>query len=115
VNVPPALRYSLLRLTLFAAVLVVLALLGMRGVLLLVAAVLVSGLASYSLLSRERDAMARSVNDRVDRVRRRMDERTRAEDADAAAAPPAAAPPATPHRPPADDREVPPGEQRPRG
>jgi hypothetical protein len=46
--------YTSSRLLVFIVVATVLALLGMRGVLLLAVAVLVSGLLSYVLLSRQR-------------------------------------------------------------
>jgi Protein of unknown function (DUF4229) len=73
--------YTSARLALFVLVAAVLALLGMRGVLLLVVAVLVSGLASFVLLARQRDAMSAAVVERGGRLRQRMRERTEAEDA----------------------------------
>jgi Protein of unknown function (DUF4229) len=81
VNVHPALRYTALRIALFLGVLLVLALLGVRDLLLLGLAVLISGLASYSLLSRQRDAMSAAVSGRIDRIRNSIDESAKAEDA----------------------------------
>jgi hypothetical protein len=80
VNVHPALRYTTLRLALFSAVVLLLALFRVRGLLLLALAVLISGLASYSLLSRQRDAMSASFGSWAQRLNRRIDERARAED-----------------------------------
>ena len=63
----PVLRYALLRLGLFAVVLVVLYLLGGRGVLLVAVAALLSLPLSLLLLRRQRDAMSREVDERVQR------------------------------------------------
>ena len=79
-NVPPALRYTALRVLLFLAVLGILALLRVHGLLLLALAVLVSGLLSYSLLSRQRDAMSSAIAAKAQRIRDAMEEGTRAED-----------------------------------
>jgi hypothetical protein len=75
------LTYTGLRLLLFAVVLVLLWLVGARGWLLLALAVLISGIASVVLLSRQRDALStsldsrwRSINDRIDAGARREDE-----------------------------------------
>jgi hypothetical protein len=76
----PVLVYTSSRLGLFLVAATVLALLGMRGVLLLAVALVLSGLASYVLLSGQRDAVARSVTARAARVRRRMDESAASED-----------------------------------
>jgi Protein of unknown function (DUF4229) len=43
-------------------------------------AVLVSGLISFVLLSRQRDAMSGAITSRIGSFRRRLDEGTRAED-----------------------------------
>ena len=77
----PMLVYTTARVTLFAVALFVLGLLGLRGLLLLVVAVLASGLLSYVLLSRQRDAMSAAVVQRAGRIRTRARERTEAEDA----------------------------------
>lgn len=76
------LRYTTLRLALFLAVLVVLRLLQMRGVWLVLTAIIVSGIASLVLLSGPRDAMSGVVSRRAQRVRQRLDEDARAEDED---------------------------------
>jgi hypothetical protein len=51
-------RYTVFRLALFAVALGLLWLVHVRGLLLVALAVLISGLASYALLQRERDAMS---------------------------------------------------------
>jgi hypothetical protein len=82
-----ALTYTLSRLLLFVVVLLLLDLAGARGLLLIALALLISGLLSYVLLSRQRDVMAGSLGRRLrGRTRRagsfraRLDEGTRAED-----------------------------------
>lgn len=101
-----ALTYTLSRLLLFVVVLLLLDLAGARGILLVALALLISGLLSYVLLSRQRDAMAGSLRGRLsgrtrraDSFRTRLAEGTRAEDAEdadddeqAAPATPASAP-----------------------
>ncbi|WP_433499302.1 DUF4229 domain-containing protein [Sphaerimonospora sp. CA-214678] len=57
----PVVVYTLSRLGLFAVALGVLYLVGMRSLLLLAVALLVSGLASYVLLSKQRDAVSRRI------------------------------------------------------
>lgn len=74
--------YTTARILLFVAVLGVLYLTHVRGVLLLGLAVLVSGLISFVLLSRQRDAMSGSITARIGNFRRQLDEGTRAEDDD---------------------------------
>jgi hypothetical protein len=54
---------------------------GLRGVVLLAGALLVSGVLSWFLLARQRTAMAQVVDDAVARGRRRLAARTEAEDA----------------------------------
>lgn len=75
------LAYTGLRLLVFAVAVVLLWLVGARGLLLLALAVLISGIASIVLLSRQRDALSssmvsrwRSINDRIDASARREDE-----------------------------------------
>jgi hypothetical protein len=82
VKVHPALRYTTLRLSIFVAVLLLLSLLRIRGLLLLLLAVLVSGLISYPLLSKPRDAMSGAVAGGIQRFRRSIDASARAEDTD---------------------------------
>jgi len=91
----PFVVYTTARLVLFLVTATVLALLGMQGIGLLLVALVVSGLLSYVLLSRMRDAVSVAVTQRVGARSRgqqpgrrrglpglwqRLDERTRAED-----------------------------------
>lgn len=62
---------------------------GARGLLLFALALLISGIASFVLLSRQRDAMSVAVNRRIEKataraadIRDRIDEGTRVEDED---------------------------------
>jgi Protein of unknown function (DUF4229) len=64
------------------AVVGVLYLVGLTGLPLLALAVLISGLLSFVVLSRYRDAMAGSISSRIGNLRERLDEGTRAEDDD---------------------------------
>jgi hypothetical protein len=64
------LRYTLMRLAIFAAVLVLLFLAGARGILLAALTVAVSMALSYLLLARQRDAVAAVVAERVARSHR---------------------------------------------
>jgi Mn2+/Fe2+ NRAMP family transporter len=74
------LAYTAARILLFAVALGLIYLAGARGVLLLALALLASGVASYVLLSRMRDTMAGAITRRIDSVRSRLDEGSRAED-----------------------------------
>jgi hypothetical protein len=74
------LSYTVLRLAIFAVALVVLYLLGARQFLLLALAALVSAIASYILLVRQRAAMAGSISQRIINVRERLDDGAKAED-----------------------------------
>jgi hypothetical protein len=56
-------RYTAVRLAIFLVCLGVLYLVGLHGLLLFVVALLVSGLLSYPLARRQRDAMVRSYQD----------------------------------------------------
>jgi hypothetical protein len=96
--------YTASRVTLFVVVLLLLDLAGARGLLLIALALLISGLLSYVLLSRQRDAMAGSLSQRLSGVRGRatdfrdrLNEGTRAEDTDdEATASPASSSPTSP-------------------
>jgi TctA family transporter len=84
-----ALSYTSARIVLFLVALVLLYLAGARGLLLAALALLVSGIASFVLLSRQRDIMSGAltsrlsgVRNRVGSFRSRLDEGTRAEDKD---------------------------------
>ena len=74
--------YTTARILLFAAATGLCYLAGARGLLLLGLALLVSGAASYILLTRQRDAMAGALSRRLGSVRDRLDAGTRAEDQD---------------------------------
>jgi len=74
--------YSLLRLLIFLAAVLVLALVGVHGFTLLLVAALISAIVSLPLLSRQRDSMSRSLTGRADRFRARLDAGTKAEDND---------------------------------
>ena len=81
------LAYTTARLLLFVGATGLLFLAGARGLLLLGLALLVSGIASYVLLSRQRDRMSGALSARlsgtrvrVSEFRRRLDAGARAED-----------------------------------
>jgi hypothetical protein len=75
--------YTTSRILLFVATTGVLWLLGMRGngLLLLAVALLISGLLSFVLLSRQRDAMSAAVVETGERWNRWMSRRAASEDA----------------------------------
>lgn len=75
------LAYTAARLALFLATAGVLFLFGARGMLLLGLAILISGLVSFVLLSRQRDAMSSAVASGVRTRRRKLDEARTKEDA----------------------------------
>ncbi|MDQ1747504.1 MAG: hypothetical protein QOD07_1767 [Frankiaceae bacterium] len=75
------LTYNAWRLGLFAACVFLLALAGLGGFVLGIAALLLSGVLSYFLLDRQRRALAEELGHAVDRGRRRLAERTAREDA----------------------------------
>jgi hypothetical protein len=95
------LTYNLLRLGLLAACFGLGWLAGLRSILLIVAALLVSGVLSWFWLRPQREAMGRAVAESVERGRVKMAERTGAEDAyldRSSAAQPSSSPPlAAPH------------------
>ena len=74
--------YTTARILLFVAATGLIYLAGARGLLLLGLALVVSGAASYILLSRQRDAMAGALTRRLTSVRSRLDAGTRVEDED---------------------------------
>ncbi len=74
--------YTTARILLFVAATGLIYLAGARGLLLLGLALVVSGAASYILLSRQRDAMAGALTRRLGSVRSRLDAGARAEDED---------------------------------
>ncbi len=74
------LSYTLLRLLLFFAVAIILALFGVHGITLLVVALIISSIISLPLLSRLRDRMSSSLSGRVTGFRSKLDAGTKAED-----------------------------------
>jgi small-conductance mechanosensitive channel len=76
------LSYTVLRLLLFFAAILVLYWIGVGGFMLVILAALISALISYVVLSRYRDAMSTSLTGRLTRFRERLDEGTRSEDVD---------------------------------
>ena len=76
------LSYTLLRILIFFAALLILALFGVHGITLLAVALVISSIVSLPLLSKLRDRMSVSLTGRMERFRSRLDEGTRAEDTD---------------------------------
>ena len=74
--------YTLLRLLIFFAAALVLALFGLRGLTLIVIALVISAIVSLPLLSRYRDGMSRSLSGRMDVFKTKLDQGTKAEDSD---------------------------------
>lgn len=72
--------YSVARVLLFLLVVAALSLLGVHGLPLVAVAILVSGALSYVVLRPQRAAMARFVEDRVERRRAGRDARRADED-----------------------------------
>ncbi|MEV4015426.1 DUF4229 domain-containing protein [Nonomuraea angiospora] len=64
----PVLLYTLSRIGIFAVTLLVLWLLGLQNPLALIAvSFLISGIASYVLLSKQRDAVSERISNKIDR------------------------------------------------
>lgn len=80
-SIHPAARYSLARLGMFIATAGVLWLVGVRGLLVPLIALIISGLLSYVLLSKQRDAVSMAVSGAVDRRRAKHHANVRREDA----------------------------------
>jgi hypothetical protein len=74
--------YTILRLLLFFAVLIVLYFVGVGGIALVALAAVISALISFVVLSRLRDSMSTSLFTKMTRFRERLDEGTRSEDID---------------------------------
>ena len=74
--------YTAARVLLFAVMLMLLYLVGARGLLLVGLALVISGVISFVLLSRQRDAMSGALTARIGNVRQRLDEVTQVEDKD---------------------------------
>jgi hypothetical protein len=78
------LAYTTARIVLFLIAAVLFYLAGARGLLLLGLALVVSGVASYVVLSRQRDAMSGALVRRLRSLRSRIDQGARSEDQDGA-------------------------------
>lgn len=74
--------YTIMRLLLLFAALIVVYFTGARGLLLVALAFLISGIISFIVLSRQRDAMSGALTSRMRNFRERLDAGTRAEDDD---------------------------------
>ncbi|MEV1244965.1 DUF4229 domain-containing protein [Nonomuraea sp. NPDC050022] len=70
----PVLVYTASRIGLFVVTLGVLRLLGLQNpVLLIIVSFLISGIASYVLLSKQRDALSTRISDKIDRPKPQSD------------------------------------------
>jgi cell division protein FtsW (lipid II flippase) len=78
----PTLAYTSARILLLVVVLGVLYLIGARSWLLIALGLVVSGVVSLVLLSRQRDAMSGAITSRLSTFRRRLDEGASREDND---------------------------------
>ena len=76
------LSYTVLRLLLFFAAVLVLWLFHLRGIALVVVALVVSSIISLPVLSKLRDRMSTSLSGKMDGFHTRLDQGTKAEDAD---------------------------------
>jgi hypothetical protein len=76
------LSYSFLRIAIFFAALLILALAGVHGFMLLLVAAAISALVSLVTLSRLRNTMSASLTRRLTNFNERLDEGTKAEDVD---------------------------------
>ena len=74
--------YSVARFLLFAAAFGLVYLAGARGLLLFGLALVISGIISFVVLSRLRDAMSGAMTSRISSFRERLDEGSRSEDDD---------------------------------
>jgi hypothetical protein len=74
--------YTAARVLLFAIMLGLLYVVGARGLLLFGLALGISGVISFVVLSRQRDAMSGAITSRIGNFRERLDEGTRTEDRD---------------------------------
>lgn len=76
------LSYTLLRVLIFLAVALLLALFGVHGLTLIAVSLIISAIISLPLLSRLRDRMSTSLTGRMGRFSARLNEGTRGEDVD---------------------------------
>jgi hypothetical protein len=80
-SIHPAARYTLARFGIFIVTGGFLLLVGVRGLLVPLIALIISGLLSYTLLSKQRDAVSIALNESIARRRARHHERVTREDA----------------------------------
>jgi hypothetical protein len=72
--VRPVLVYTLCRIGLFGVTLLVLLLLGLHNpFVLIIASFVISGVASYVLLSKQRDAVSERISNKIDRPKPQSD------------------------------------------
>jgi Protein of unknown function (DUF4229) len=76
------LTYTLLRLLIFLAAAIILALFGLHGIPLILLALVISAIISLLLLSRLRDRMSVSLSGRISRFGSKLNAGTRSEDTD---------------------------------
>jgi Protein of unknown function (DUF4229) len=76
------LSYTVLRILIFFAAVLVLALFGVHGITLLAVALIISSIVSLPLLSKVRDRMSMVLTRKVDRFNSKLDQGTSAEDID---------------------------------
>jgi uncharacterized membrane protein len=74
--------YTLLRLLIFFAAAIILALFGVHGITLIVVALIISAIVSLPLLSKLRDRMSTSLTGRMQAFNSKLDSGTKAEDSD---------------------------------
>ncbi len=74
-------RYTALRVLVFVVVAALLWIFGLRGFWLVLVAILLSGFVSLFALNRSRDELSAAIVERRERIKKRMAERTAAEDA----------------------------------
>jgi Mn2+/Fe2+ NRAMP family transporter len=72
--------YTVARILIFAATFGLLWLVGVRGFAVFGLALIISGILSFVVLSRQRDVMSGALTSRLGNFRQRLDEGTRAED-----------------------------------
>jgi Mn2+/Fe2+ NRAMP family transporter len=74
--------YTAARILIFVALFGLLWVIGVRGFALFGLALIISGIISFVVLSRQRDVMSGAITSRIGNFRQRLDEGTRAEDDD---------------------------------
>ena len=72
--------YTAARILIFVALFGLLWVIGVRGFALFGLALIISGIISFVVLSRQRDVMSGAITSRIGNFRQRLDEGTRAED-----------------------------------